>query len=105
MSAMPKGSLLSFFSARAEFLELNVLAGMAVGSQQFARMSKEVASSMQTHVKAVAGITAEDANLLISKILEAKLQDEHKRECVDAINDKVRLAYHDPKEDDNGKKP
>ena len=103
MSAMHKGSLVCFFSARAEFLELNVIAGMAVGSQQFARMSKEVASSMQTHVKAVAGIPAEEANVLISKILETKLLDEHKRECVDAINDKVRLAYHDPKEDDNGK--
>ena len=98
MSAMPKGSLLSFFNARAEFLELNVIAGMAVGGQPFARMSKEVASSLQTHVKAVAGIPAEEANVLISKILETKLLDEHKRECVDAINDKVRLAYQEPKE-------
>ena len=102
MATICKSGLLNFVAARAEFIQLNIEAGMQVGSAAFLRMSEAAAKAVQTHINAVAGIPAEKANQLITKFLEMNLEEEHRRACVSAVNQKVWLAYQDPLE---AKKP
>ena len=101
MATIRKSGLLNFVAARAEFIQLNIEAGMQVGSAAYRRMSEAAAKAVQTHVEAVAGIPAEEANQLITKLLEMQLVDEHRRVCVSAVNEKVWLAYQDPLEAKN----
>ena len=62
MATIRKSGLLNFVAARAEFIRLNIEAGMQVGSEAYLRMSEATAKAVQTHVEAVAGIPAEEAN-------------------------------------------
>ena len=96
--AMPqsrKTPLLRFAEARKEYLDLNVMAGLTEESESFKKISDDTSSSIQTHIRALAGITPQDANLVISKNLEMRLLAGHKQDIVGAINDLVWLAYHD----------
>ena len=99
MAQSRRTPLLSFVEARKEYLDLNVMAGLTEECEQFKKLSEATSSSIQGHVLALAGISPEDANLLISKILEMRLLAGHKQEIVGIINDKVWLAYQDPTEE------
>ena len=91
--------LLRFVEARKEYLDLNVMAGLTEESESFSKLSGDTSSSIQSHIRALAGIAPQDANLVISKVLETRLLAGHKQEIVGAINDKVWLAYQDPTEE------
>ena len=99
MAQSRRTPLLSFVEARKEYLDLNVMAGLTEESDSFKNLSAATSSSIQSHVRALAGISPQDANLVISKILEMRLLAGHKQEIVGAINDKVWLAYQDPTEE------
>ena len=99
MAKSCKNPLLRFVEARKEYLDLNVMAGLTEESESFKKISDGTSSSIQSHIRALAGISPQDANLVISTILETRLLAVHKQEIVGAINDKVWLAYQDPTEE------
>ena len=98
MAKSCKTPLLRFVEARKEYLDLNVMAGLTEESESF-KNSDDTSSSIQSHIRSLAGISPQDANLVISTILETRLLAVHKQEIVGAINDKVWLAYQDPTEE------
>ena len=67
MAKSCKTPLLRFVEARKEYLDLNVMAGLTEESEPFKNLSAATSSSIQSHVRALAGISPEDANLVISK--------------------------------------
>ena len=74
---------------------------MTEESEAFKNLCVATSSSIQSHVRALAGISPDDANLVISKILNLRLLAAHKQDIVGAINEKVWLAYQDPTEEPN----
>ena len=101
MAKFRRSPLLSFIESRKEYLDLNVKAGMTEESESFKNLSVATSFSIQSHVRALAGISPEDANLVISQILKLRLLAAHKQDIVGAINEKVWLAYQDPTEEPN----
>ena len=61
MAKSCKTPLLRFVEARKEYLDLNVMAGLAEESESFKKLSDDTSSSIQTHIRALAGISPQDA--------------------------------------------
>ena len=57
MSHSRKTPLLRFVEARKEYLDLNVMAGLTEESESFKKISDDTSSSIQSHIRALAGIS------------------------------------------------
>ena len=89
---MRKASLLTFMKARREYLDLNMQAGMVVGSNKYKTMSQSTVAALTSQVKAVTNIAADEAASMISLLVEAPLTEEDRQQCIQLVNEKVWLA-------------
>ena len=95
MATIKKQSLLNFVAARAEYLQLNIAAGMQVGSPEHTRMSNSTVTAMSTHIAATRSIETEQATGMISILTKAPLLHSDLEACLRMINEKVWLADTD----------
>ena len=56
MAQSRRAPLLSLVEARKEYLDLSVMAGLTEESESFKNLSAATSSSIQSHVRALAGI-------------------------------------------------